>query len=92
MYQARQSSKFKKDLKRCLKRGLPLKEIINVMEVLLAGETLASKYKPHKLTGNWTPFSECHIKPDWLLIYFIDEEINEIEFVRTGSHADLFNK
>lgn len=91
MYDPKQSTKFKKDLKKCVKRGLPLKEILKVMDCLIDGIPLADKHRPHKLTGNWIPFSECHIRPDWLLIYFINEEKMTVEFIRTGSHSDLFN-
>ena len=60
------------------------------MASLLMGETLEPKFKNHKLTGNWQGRRECHIRPDWLLIYKIDPEENLIIFERTGSHADLF--
>lgn len=91
MYQPRHLNKFKKDLKKCIKRGLPLDEILSVMDQLIEGEPLDNKHKPHKLTGNWIPCSECHIRPDWLLIYFVNDEEKVIEFIRTGSHSDLFN-
>ncbi len=83
------TTQFAKDYKRAKKRGLPLKELKKVVQKLAHGEKLEPKYKDHSLKG---PFKkdhrECHIKPDWLLIYRTEE--NELVFVRTGTHSDLF--
>ncbi len=76
--------------KRIRKRGLPESELSKVVRTLLRGETLSAKYKPHPLKGNWVGFMECHITPDWLLIWRqIDDRII---LTRTGSHSDLFKK
>ena len=60
----------------------------NVVETLARGEELDARHQPHPLIGNWRPFWDCHIEPDWLLIYRVQEEF--VELYRTGSHADLF--
>lgn len=80
---------FKKDIKRAQKRRKDLEKIWAVAETLQQGKTLAAKYRPHKLSGNWSPFWECHIEPDWLLIYLITDE--SLILVRTGTHTDLFD-
>ncbi len=90
MLSVRYSAKFKKDFKLAKKRGLPMQELKAVIEKLANGETLEPKHRDHALTGNYTMFRECHIRPDWLLIYRINE--NELELIahRTGTHSDLF--
>ena len=84
------TGQFKRDLKRIQKRGLELELLKNVIRLLLEEQTLDEKYRDHALTGNYRGFRECHIQPDWLLIYAIDH--NELIFTasRTGSHSDLF--
>ena len=84
------SNQFKKDYKRCQKRSCRMKNLLAVMSDLEAEKPLAKKYREHPLQGNYANFTECHIEPDWLLIYQIDKEQNEIYFVRTGTHSDLF--
>lgn len=90
MLSVRYSAKFKKDFKLAKKRGLPMQELKAVIEKLANGETLEQKNRDHALTGNYAMFRECHIRPDWLLIYRINE--NELELIahRTGTHSDLF--
>lgn len=83
------SAKFKKDYKQCIKRGYDLELLQNIVEILRIPDSLPSKNKDHILTGNWIGNRECHILPDWLLIYRIAE--NELYLVRTGTHADLFD-
>ncbi len=90
MYQADFCNQFKKDYKRCLKRGLPEKEIQKVMRLIIEGKPLLPKHKLHQLVGNFQDCMECHIKPDWLLVFIQDEKLKRVEFVRTGSHSDLF--
>jgi len=83
------TTQFQKDYKRAKKRGLPLKELKRVADKLARGEKLGPKYKNHFLKGSFKKeHRECHIKPDWLLIYRIEE--NDLVFVRTGTHSDLF--
>jgi len=79
---------FEKDLKRMEKRGKELQKIKAVMSLLIAEEQLGERYRDHTLIGNYKGRRECHIEPDWLLIYKLEEEI--IIFERTGTHSDLF--
>jgi len=82
------TSKFEKDLKRMQKRGKDVTKIKTIMERLAAEEILESRFKDHLLIGNYKGRRECHIEPDWLLIYKLDND--EIRFERTGTHSDLF--
>ena len=90
MLNIRYSTKFKKDLKNCAKRGLNLSLLQNAIDILRIPEPLPLKNKDHALSGNYINYRECHIQPDWLLIY--RAEANELFLYRTGTHADLFNK
>jgi len=90
MYKPVTTSRFDKDLKLSSKRGKDLTKIKKIMLVLVAGETLPVKNGDHSLIGNYANRRECHIEPDWLLIYKIDEDNQKIIFERTGSHSDLF--
>jgi mRNA interferase YafQ len=79
---------FKRDVKRAEKRGKDMTKLRDLI-LLLAGETpLPVRYKDHPLCGEWKHHRDCHIEPDWLLLYKIDD--NDLYLVRTGSHADLF--
>jgi mRNA interferase YafQ len=84
------TKQFEKDYKLCVKRGLNIDLLNNLFELLENTGTLPLKYKPHKLRGEYMNHFECHIQPDWLLIWFTDNDNNEIYLVRTGSHGDLF--
>ena len=84
------TSRFEKDLKKCLKQGKKEEKIALIMEHLLAGKSLPKKYNDHMLKGNFSHCRECHIEPDWLLIYNINKREKTIIFQRTGSHSDLF--
>lgn len=84
------AAQFKKDLMRARKRGLPIKELEAVIDVILEGEALPPSRRDHLLTGNYVGFRECHIWPDWLLIYLDEPEICVVTAIRTGSHSDLF--
>ncbi len=79
---------FEKNLKKMLKRGKDKEKLRVVIEQLAAREPLPSKYKDHLLIGNWQGFRECHIEPDWLLIYQTTDE--ELLLTDIGTHADLF--
>ena len=85
------SNQFKKDLKRIKKRGWDLDALGVVVEKLLSGETLEETYHDHSLGGEYQNFRECHIEPDFLLIYRIYEDALELFLFRTGSHSDLFH-
>lgn len=89
-YQIKPTSKFQKDLKRIQKRGYDLNLIKDVIKKLANGETLPAKNKDHSLTGNYMGRRECHIAPDWLLIYEYDNEFLYLYLTRTGTHSDLF--
>ncbi len=90
MFQIVVSNKFKKDLKLAGKRGCNLELLNKVVSQLANGETLPEKYKDHNLSGDYAGYRECHIQPDWLLVYkIIDDELLLLLF-RTGTHSDLF--
>lgn len=84
------SNRFRKDLKLAKKRGLPLAKLEAVVEMLANQVPLDVKYRDHALTGNYSEFRECHIEPDWLLIYRQETDALELFLFRTGSHSDLF--
>ena len=84
------SSQFKKDYKLAMKRGLPIEELDNVIRLLAEDDPLPEKYRDHDLSGNWKGFRECHIQPNWLLIYHIFNNNLILSLARTGSHSDLF--
>ncbi len=79
---------FEKDIKITIKRGKDLEKLKKIIELLVIKNPLPTKYKDHKLIGNFVGRRECHIEPDWLLIYKINED--SIIFERTGTHSDLF--
>lgn len=87
-YKPSYAKRFKKDWKKCIKRGYDMALIKNIILTLIAGEELPSRYKDHKLIGNYTGRRECHVQNDWLLIYKVENR--EIIFERTGTHSDLF--
>lgn len=84
------SSKFKKDYKTILKRGYNPTLLTDVLELLCAEQPLPPKYNDHPLSGNYKGHRECHITPDWLLIYKIQQNILTLTLTRTGTHSDLF--
>ena len=89
MLPIRPTSRFKKDLKMAAKQRRNIKELHHVLEQLASPAPLPPKYKDHKLKGNWIDFRECHIEPDWLLIYTISDF--ELRPVRVGTHSELFD-
>ncbi len=84
------STKFKKDYKNIIKRGYNLKLLENVLEILCNEQPLPPKYKDHSLSGDYQGHRECHIMPDWLLIYKINHNTLILTLTRTGTHSDLF--
>lgn len=90
MLSIRYHNKFKKDYKLAIKRGLKQEILTDVLNILVNNQKLPQKYKDHQLIGNYTGHRECHLQPDWLLIYKIDNDELVLELVRTGSHSDLF--
>ena len=91
MYSIFATSQFKKDLKKAKRSGLNIAELQIVVDCLAKGEELDTKYKDLVLTGNYKGFRECHIRPDWLLIYKIEGNKLLLVLQRTGSHSELFN-
>lgn len=89
MYEIRQTSAFKKDLKRLIRQKTDLTELELVVDDLAAGKTLDPKYKDHALVGNWKGFRDCHIAPDWVLLYKIERQYLILTLTRTGSHSEL---
>ena len=91
-YTVKTTSQFKKDYKLAMKRNLNISLLKEVVTLLSMGEKLPEKYRDHALTGNWVGHRECHISPDWLLIYHIENDILVLTLSRTGSHSDLLDK
>lgn len=91
-YEIIETARFRKDLKRAAKRGYDLSLMEKVVDTLAAGETLPEKYRNHPLVGNFTGCRECHIAPDWLLIYEICDDELYLYLNRTGTHSDLLGK
>lgn len=85
------SNQFKKDLKLASKRGYKLELLEKTVDKIVNNIKLEDKYRDHALTGNYVGFRECHIQPDWLLIYRIENDELILFLSRTGSHSDLFN-
>ena len=84
------TSQFKKDYKLAIKRGYRIEELDRVITMLANNLILPVKYKDHELSGAWKGFRECHIEPDWLLIYRVINNDLILTLIRTGSHSDLF--
>jgi mRNA interferase YafQ len=84
------TSQFKKDVKRAGKRGEDLSKLRTVMDLLIEGALLPPEYKDHPLRGNFAGSRDCHIEPDWVLIYTLTENGSHVCFERTGTHGDLF--
>lgn len=89
-YTVKSSGKFKKNYKLARKRGLNVALLKDIIFKLANGIPLEEKHKDHALNGQWNGFRECHIQPDWLLIYLIEDDILTLTLVDTGTHADLF--
>ncbi len=90
MLDIRYSSKFKKDYKAIIRRGYNPQLLQDVLNILSSEQLLPPKYKDHHLSGNYEGHRECHITPDWLLIYKIDAGVLTLTLTRTGTHSDLF--
>ncbi len=88
MLDVQYSTKFKKDFKTCVKRGYNMSVLHQIIDTLRIPEALPLKNKAHNLSGNYLGYKECHIEPDWLLIY--SQTDNTLQLYRTGTHSDLF--
>ncbi len=84
------TTRFKKDFKRITRQHKETQKLRDVIQDLLSGKSLDPKYRDHSLTGNWKGHRDCHLEPDWILIYRISDDNLFLE--RTGSHAELFRK
>lgn len=91
-YTITSTSQFKKDFKLAQKRHLNIDLLKDVVSKLANGESLPAKNRDHALSGNWIGYRECHITPDWLLIYRIEENLLILTLARNGTHSDLFTK
>lgn len=91
-YIVKPTTQFKKDYKLAMKRGLKIELLEEIITSLAMGEPLPVKNKDHALTGNWSGHRECHILPDWLLIYRVENDVLVLTLARTGTHSDLFGK
>ena len=91
-YTVKPTSQFRKDYKLAMKRGRKVALLDQVIARLSLGEPLDEKNRDHALTGTWTGHRECHILPDWLLIYRIENDVLVLTLTRTGTHSDLFGK
>ena len=90
MYSIAFTGAFKKDYKRCSRRNYNLQILQHAVEMLESTGTLTPNFKPHKLSGDYNDCWECHLLPDWIIIWIQDNIQKELTFIRTGSHSDLF--
>ena len=85
------TGKFKKALKLAKKRGLDITLLEDIVNRLQQGMVLEDKHRDHELKGKWKGFRECHIQPDWLLIYLVENDVLTLTLIDTGTHSDLFD-
>lgn len=90
-YTVKVTTKFKWDYKLAIKHGRNIQLLEDVVAALAQGIALPEKYKDHALTGNFVGYRECHIQPDWLLLYRLEDDVLVLTLSRTGSHSDLFS-
>ena len=90
MKKVSQTTQFSRDVKRMRKRGKNLSKLQEIVRLLAAGTALPPRHRDHPLIGPWAPARDCHVEPDWIIIYTADPESLRLE--RTGTHADLFKK
>ena len=91
-YTIKYTTQFKKDYKLAKRQNKDIQLLKDLVDLLADGRPLPEKYNDHPLQGNWKGFRECHILPDWRLIYKQEQEVLVLTMVRTGSHSDLFRK
>ena len=90
--QVQWSTQFKKDYKLAIKRGWNIDILDETIRILASETVLPPKYNDHALTGNFKGFRECHVEPDWLLVYAVQKNVLTLTLFRTGTHSDLFGK
>lgn len=86
------TAKFKRDYKLAMKRNLNIDILDDAIRILASGSPLPESYNDHMLSGNWKGYRECHIQPDWLLVYCIEDNDLVLVLTRTGTHSDIFGK
>jgi mRNA interferase YafQ len=91
MYDRSHSAQFKKDVRLAVKQGKDQTELKSVIDMLADGKTLPAKYYDHALKGKYTGYRECHIEPNWLLVYRIDKALGVLALYRISTHSDLFD-
>ncbi len=91
-YTVRVTAQFRRDYKLALKRGLDISLLDGAITLLAMGEALPDSFRDHSLSGEWLGHRECHIRPDWLLIYKREENVLILTLTRTGSHSDLLER
>ena len=89
-YTVKFTTVFRKDYKKAKKRRLPLEKLKEVVDLLAMGQPLPERNRDHALTGDWVGHRECHIQPDGLLIYRVEEDVLVLTMTRTGTHSELF--
>ena len=89
-YSVIRTTRFRKELKKMIKRGADIGKLETVVNILASGEPLPPQYHDHALTGDMVGTRDCHITPDWLLLYRIENDMLVLTLTRTGTHADLF--
>ena len=89
-YTIQTTNKFEKDLKLAVKRGLDIEKLLEIVHLLSEDKPLPERCRDHILKGNFQGYHECHIEPDWLLIYDKSDIVRIISLIRTGTHSDLF--
>lgn len=92
MYKISFSSRFKKSYKLCVKRGLDPEIMARAIKSLAETATVPKEFKPHQLTGDYKDCMECHLQPDWLLVWKKNQDVMEVLMVTTGTHSDIFGK
>ena len=91
-YTIKPTARFKKDLRKAAKQGRDTEELQSVIDTIAKGKVLEEKYRDHGLSGDFQGCRECHINPDWLLVYELDEKVLYLYLIRTGTHSELFGK
>ena len=92
MYKIEFTNEMKRNVKLMRKRGKDLSKLTEILDILASGQPLSPKNKDHQLTGSLSDFRECHIEPDWLLVYKLHDDVLILTATATGTHSDLFGK
>ena len=90
MLTSQETTRFRRDLRRMRRRGKDVQKLQTIVRLLVQEQPLAPRHRDHPLVGDWLGYRDCHIEPDWLLIYKIDREKATLTLARTGTHSDLF--